>query len=284
MGKLTVLKQGPNIRGRIAWLCLCECGNEKVITTQSLRRGTISCGDCNRLEVGQRIGRLEVIKINVIKKEKRYAKCKCDCGNEKLILDYHLRAEAIKSCGCLLEESRGSHFDDLKGKVFGKLTVVKKGATRKTTGGQSKLTWMCRCNCGNKKLIKVDAQRLKTGKTKSCGCLTFNEDGALLKLYGDYKSKALMRKYSFKIDFEYFKKLVSKDCFYCGESPKQIARGHIRTRAPERKYNGIDRVINSKGYEKGNLVAACGKCNSMKSSLDKNDFLSQVRRILRHLK
>jgi hypothetical protein len=32
--------------------------------------------------------------------------CKCDCGNEKSIRGYDLRSGAVKSCGCLLRESK----------------------------------------------------------------------------------------------------------------------------------------------------------------------------------
>lgn len=44
-GKLLVIKRAPNFKGRVAWLCKCDCGNEKIATTQLLRRGsTTSCG------------------------------------------------------------------------------------------------------------------------------------------------------------------------------------------------------------------------------------------------
>lgn len=45
-GRLTVLSQSENDKyGNTIWLCQCECGNEKVILANSLRRGrTKSCG------------------------------------------------------------------------------------------------------------------------------------------------------------------------------------------------------------------------------------------------
>lgn len=40
-GRLVVLEY----KGNLKWLCKCDCGNEKVVTGQSLRRGTtLSCG------------------------------------------------------------------------------------------------------------------------------------------------------------------------------------------------------------------------------------------------
>jgi hypothetical protein len=59
-GRLTVLKRSENIRDKTAWLCVCECGNAKVITADNLKRGvTRSCGcyrDYIRIENGRRNG------------------------------------------------------------------------------------------------------------------------------------------------------------------------------------------------------------------------------------
>ena len=59
---------------------------------------------------GQRFGRLIVIEI--YKKDKQhhyYYKCKCDCGNYKVVADYNLRNNSTKSCGCLSRENKIKH-------------------------------------------------------------------------------------------------------------------------------------------------------------------------------
>lgn len=45
-GKLTVIERAKNSNnGKARWLCKCECGNEKTILSESLRKGkTSSCG------------------------------------------------------------------------------------------------------------------------------------------------------------------------------------------------------------------------------------------------
>lgn len=44
-GRLTVLRQSERIRGRIAYVCACECGNETLKTAHTLRVGdSKSCG------------------------------------------------------------------------------------------------------------------------------------------------------------------------------------------------------------------------------------------------
>lgn len=58
---------------------------------------------------------------------------------------------------------------DLTGKRFGKLTVIKKDKPHYTTGGNIVNKWMCQCDCGNQK--SVLGASLRSGNTRSCGCL-----------------------------------------------------------------------------------------------------------------
>lgn len=53
---------------------------------------------------------------------------------------------------------------DLSGERFGRLTVLQKAKSR---NGQAR--WICKCDCG--KLISVFGHSLRSGNTKSCGCL-----------------------------------------------------------------------------------------------------------------
>lgn len=54
---------------------------------------------------------------------------------------------------------------DLRGKRFGRLTVLNDKYIRKNNATY----WKCQCDCGNQKLIS--SGNLMQGKTKSCGCL-----------------------------------------------------------------------------------------------------------------
>ena len=54
---------------------------------------------------GQRFGRLVVIKLSTPKGTKHHKwLCKCDCGNECVVLGYNLVGGHTKSCGCLNKE------------------------------------------------------------------------------------------------------------------------------------------------------------------------------------
>jgi len=54
---------------------------------------------------------------------------------------------------------------ELQGKRFGKLLVLERAGSNK----QSLATWKCRCDCGKEKVIKSGS--LRSGDSKSCGCL-----------------------------------------------------------------------------------------------------------------
>lgn len=55
-------------------------------------------------------------------------------------------------------------FEDLTGKRFGRLTVIK----RVYKEGDKQTYWLCKCDCGNETV--ACASHLKDGHTKSCGC------------------------------------------------------------------------------------------------------------------
>lgn len=55
---------------------------------------------------------------------------------------------------------------DLTGQRFGRLTVV--AEAEKSKGGKRR--WLCRCDCGGETI--TDTNKLTSGGTRSCGCLT----------------------------------------------------------------------------------------------------------------
>jgi len=114
-GRLIVLKRVENDKhGSTRWSCRCDCGNEKVISGSNLRSGkTISCGCFNSERIhkksandltGHRFGRLTVIERAGSQNKQPTWLCKCDCGNEVVVLSGNLRRGNTKSCGCLHRE------------------------------------------------------------------------------------------------------------------------------------------------------------------------------------
>lgn len=116
---------------------------------------------------GQRFGKLLVIKRGEIVIQKNGSRmttwtCKCDCGNIKDISSNSLRQGVTKSCGICV---RRFDDNDLVGKTFGRLTVIKHHGTSKH--GQS--LWLCSCTCGNTDVIKSLLEITKL-KYPNCGC------------------------------------------------------------------------------------------------------------------
>ncbi|MBN4074430.1 MAG: AP2 domain-containing protein [Alkaliphilus sp.] len=167
-GMLTVLELCNTYKG-IMCKCLCDCGNEKTVSSKFLRYGKVkSCGclsSKSKLKdiTGQRGGKLIAIKYTgKIKNHSAVWECKCDCGNICEVKTSAFLSGAIRSCGCLRSESR---IKDITGQRFGKLTATKRTGQKKNNSQ----VWECKCDCGN--ICEVSSGALKSGKTNSCGCL-----------------------------------------------------------------------------------------------------------------
>lgn len=113
-GRLTVIEKAPNKGRRTQWKCLCECGNEYIGLTESLRSGTLqSCG-CLRTETarlnglkqlndltGKHFGKLTVIQYAGSQRQRSSWLCQCECGNQIIVNQMELMKGDTLSCGCL---------------------------------------------------------------------------------------------------------------------------------------------------------------------------------------
>lgn len=149
--------------------------------------------------VGEKFGRLLVVKFSHRDKHRNsYWLCKCECGNERIVLGNSLKNSHTKSCGCLQRErSSKIHRSDLVGQKFGRLLVLEDVGTNKW--GVSR--WLCRCNCGNEIIVLVSG--LKSNHTQSCGCYNRERSSETHYKHGQSKTKAYnnqkrMRRYAKK--------------------------------------------------------------------------------------
>ena len=62
-------------------------------------------------------------------------------------------------------EPRGSRYQELTGRRFGRHVVLKRTSKRVSDGC---FCWLCRCDCGN--LTVTSSNKLLQGRTMSCGC------------------------------------------------------------------------------------------------------------------
>ena len=80
---------------------------------------------------GQTFSKLRVIERDfeyqsLLKSKKVYWKCLCQCGNTTTVYTDSLKRGKIKSCGCLSQEIYNEKGYNLVGKIFGRLTVIKR--------------------------------------------------------------------------------------------------------------------------------------------------------------
>lgn len=58
---------------------------------------------------------------------------------------------------------------DLVGRRFERLTVIERAPNYESPEGVIAAMWICQCDCGNQTV--VFGRNLKSGATRSCGCL-----------------------------------------------------------------------------------------------------------------
>lgn len=81
-----------------------------------------------------------------------------------------------------------SAFIDLTGQAFGRLTVVRRGGNFGSHAG-----WHCRCTCGGDLLVRATA--LRTGNTRSCGCLRDEAIAERSTTHGSARGRSLTPEY-----------------------------------------------------------------------------------------
>jgi len=114
---------------------------------------------------GRTIGYWQVQDDYITIDGQRKWKCTCKCGAQKMVLESNLLRGRSRSCGCYSRELAKSRIRDLSGQTFGRLTVLEQAQNNEA----GRVCWRCICTCG--KECVVTAHGLKTGKSKSCGCL-----------------------------------------------------------------------------------------------------------------
>lgn len=157
--------------------CRCSCGKLRSVNFYSLRDGrSTGCGHTmnqDRVEdlTGRVFGDLTVVRYL----GNQYWECKCSCENLCKKHRTHLLDGRAHSCG----HETNKVPEDLTKQSFGKLTPIKYIGSKQ---------WLCRCECGNTKVIS--SANLKNHSTISCGCVNYTPTKEeLLNLINTYISK-----------------------------------------------------------------------------------------------
>lgn len=111
-GHLTVLHDtGKREYRSVIWLCQCDCGRTKEVTSNHLNSGRVkTCGTgCPYYTfyedlTNKKFGLLTALYPTTMKDGTHmYWMCKCDCGNAELkeVASNHLKNGDVQSCGCI---------------------------------------------------------------------------------------------------------------------------------------------------------------------------------------
>lgn len=110
--------------------------------------------------------------------------CKCKCGNTRIVTESQLKYNKVKACiECSAKGITSKRLEDLSGKRFGKLEVVRYLGNKK---------WLCKCDCGAS--VEVFSSNLKKENgTRSCvACANL---GKVVDLKGKRFGKVKVIKY-----------------------------------------------------------------------------------------
>lgn len=177
--------------------------------------------------------------------------------------------------------------EDLSKKEFDKLVVIGPGPSKRYKNGKSYRTWECLCKCG--KTVYPTTSKLKSGHTRSCGCLRLknisprlSKDHPAWKGCGDISgshwcrilANARHRKIEVSITIEYAWNLYllqDRKCKLSGVpidfsmSSKELVDGLLTA--------SLDRIDSSKGYIEGNVQWVHRDVNYMKMNLLEDRFI-----------
>lgn len=168
--RLTVLGFDKVYKGNAYYLCQCLCGKTISVKYTSLVNNKVrSCGCLQRDKAksnyvdltGQRFNHL--VCLSYLGKSKW--KCQCDCGNLTIVDARHLKNGHTKSCGCWNKEVIDKKTNKLKGLRFGKLIVLDKA--------EKKGFWECKCDCGNRVVVKGANLTRTRNPQITCGCADY---------------------------------------------------------------------------------------------------------------
>ena len=112
------------------------------------------------------------------------------------------------------------NFQDLTGKTFGRLTVVKRAPSLIEPSGRKRTMFECVCSCGNSCIVA--ATSLKSGASKSCGCIKSERNKSYFTKHGFCKERLYrlwndIKKRCYNPNYKQFKDYGGRGIIMCNE-------------------------------------------------------------------
>lgn len=180
---------------------------------------------------------------------------------------------------------------DLRNKEYGRWTVLEFAGKK----NKKHNTWKCRCDCGTEKVVYET--NLISSYSDSCGCKRVEVGKENAKYIIPFARKhpspriataaqVWRQAYRDGCPFVLFLELSQQQCHYCGVEPANVAKLHKSksytgewAKDATFKYNGLDRVDNSKNHSPDNIVTCCINCNYAKRKRTYSEFMEWIRNV-----
>jgi len=155
-------------------------------------------------------------------------------------------------------------FIDLIGQKFGKLIPIKYLGNYK---------YLCICNCGNEKIII--SQHLRSGSTKSCGCINLKHGYSGKNKSKSYKTWCSLKQRCLNPKNKDYKNYGDRGIIICQRWLRPHGQGFInffKDMGEIPKEKELDRIDNNKGYSPDNCKLSTRKEQSR--NMRKNIYLT----------
>jgi hypothetical protein len=187
---------------------------------------------------GKKFNKLTAIEFSHKKNTRHFWLFKCDCGNEKIASKIEVIKGGTKTCGCWKNTIKN-------GDKINRLTAI-----RYLNRKKSNQIWLFECDCGNQ--LEIEPSKVLSGNTKSCGCLNLEMIAERFTTHGHTKNKKFSGSYR---AWRAMKDRCARQKEYenidiCNEWLKFEVFFNDMGDRPKGKT--LDRIDNSKGYEKDN--------------------------------
>lgn len=162
----------------------------------------------------------------------------------------------------IVEKPNNPKFQDLTNRKFGRLTVLYFAGRGNKEKKRS--YWWCICSCVNKKIVKVSAEILKRGSSKSCGCLNSELVSARFKKHDltkskEYKAYQAAKDRCINLNKQDYKEYGDRGIEFRFNSFEEF---YDEIGKATSIHHSLDRINNDGHYEVGNIKWATDKQQS----------------------